>query len=386
MIEELPVLQTEKLSLTLLEKKCQELNLQLKQITVSGDYFSSTSEVGADHYQNLIENFVNLLPPEGRARFLNEYFHYGPLHELLIDQEITEIIIHSFNEIWIEKNHRLQACPHHFFSELTFKQFLQRLYLEIGQEPTLTHPFINATWKDCRLHIIGIYHHIQRTNTHSVRLTLRKPKLTKWSLQVLQEKEWAKPSEINCLKSIVLNKFNFIIIGATNSGKTSVLQALLNECLPTERAIIIEDTHEIIPPNGASTNLISRLDARSILPEITLSELIKESLRMRPDRLIVGEVRGAETKDLLLALATGHQGSAGTLHASHPQQALMRLEMLVQMGAPQWNLQTLRRILFLSLQYIIVCQRLNCGTRTLEGIYKLVALEESGIIIERIEL
>ena len=104
---------------------------------------------------------------------------------------------------------------------------------------------------------------------------------------------------------------------------------------------------------------------------------------MRPDRLIVGEVRGSEAKDLLLALATGHHGSASTLHASTANQALIRLEMLIQMGAPQWNLQAIRRLILMSIDLLIVCHKTSSGKRYLEGIYRLVSAEESGLIIER---
>lgn len=365
-----------------LMQKCHQLNLQLKEIPLSEGFFSSNTTLGFDHYQYHIEQFSNQIPLKSRSRFLNEYFKYGPLHELLNNPEITEIMIHSFDEIWLEQKGQIIQSPFHFFSDFTYSQFLQRLYIEIKQEPSITFPFINATWNQCRLHIVGAYQPFTHTNKNPVRITLRKPNQNKWTLSKLKEMGWANDDNIRLLKSLIINKFNIIVIGPTNSGKTSVLQAIINEFQPEERAIIIEDTPELIPPNGCGARLTTRHDSRGVLPEITITDLIKESLRMRPDRLIVGEVRGPEAKDLLLALSTGHAGSAGTLHASNPQQALLRLEMLIQMGASQWSLMTIRRLLFLSLHYIVVCQRLPSGVRQLGGVFKVVSLEDSGLILE----
>jgi pilus assembly protein CpaF len=190
--------------------------------------------------------------------------------------------------------------------------------------------------------------------------------------------------EIEFLSQLVMNKDNLLIIGPASSGKTSVLKALLNECPKNERLIILEDSKELDPPSEASTQLLTRFDARGVLPHLSLSELVRQSLRMRPDRLVVGEVRGNEAKELLLALATGHRGSFGTLHASDPWQALIRLEMLIQMGAPQWSLSAIRKLILLSLNYIIVCTRDREGQRKLSGIYKLISVEDSGVIIERV--
>ena len=174
---------------------------------------------------------------------------------------------------------------------------------------------------------------------------------------------------------------NLLFIGPTGCGKTTVLGACLRELRGDERAVIIEDTDELARPNSASTTLLTRGPFTPALPEVTLTDLVRQSLRMRPSRLVMGEVRGAEAKDLLLALATGHSGSLGTLHASEPRQALLRLEMLVQLGAPQWSVQAVRQLIQLSVDGLVVCGN-EGGHRRLEGIFKVAALESFGFLLD----
>lgn len=368
---------------SILENVCRKINEILQNMTLNDDYFSHTHQHNQnlfEGYQRIIRNYLQEYSIETQERLHEEYFGIGPLKNLLINPDITEIIVNHYQEIWVENQGKIQLTDERFLSPHTFNQFLQRLYLDISQEPTLPHPFINASWRGCRIHLVGSYHPLATQTC----FTLRKQKQKQWNLSELENYQWASPSEIQFLKQIIHQESNFLVLGPTGSGKTSVLQSMIQECSEQERIIILEDTPELIPSNGVSTHLLTRFDTRNILPAISLSDLVKQSLRMRPDRLIVGEVRGEEAKDLLLALATGHKGSAGTFHAADPHQALIRLEMLIQMGAPNWSLEAIRRLIWLSLQYLIVCNQNQKGQRMLGGIYKIVSLENSGIIIERL--
>jgi pilus assembly protein CpaF len=197
----------------------------------------------------------------------------------------------------------------------------------------------------------------------------------------LVEVGWCAPEQSALLQDLLARRQTVLVVGPTGSGKTSVLGACLKELPAQERVVILEDTDELPLPNSASTKLLTRAQASPTLPDVSLTDLVKQSLRMRPFRLAIGEVRGAEAKDLLLALATGHEGSWGTLHASDPRQALLRLEMLIQMGAPQWSLQAIRQLMQLSLNAIVVCGNKN-GHRFLEGIYRVAALESVGLLLE----
>lgn len=364
-------------------EQCLEINQLIKGITVSENFFNLDSQTprGFEAYRKIIEQKIKDLPVAVCNRLNQEYFGYGPIENYINDDQITEVIVNRFDSIWVERAGRLYNAEDSFYSEHTYEHFLQRLYLEINQEPTLTNPFIDSSWHGNRLHIIGEY----TLDQPWVRLTIRKHKKISWTLNELKKGNWASENDISLLQKIIESRKNFLVIGPTGSGKTSVLKALLNECSQNDRILVLEDSKEIDSPNLASTHLLTRHDSRNIMTPITLTDLVRQSLRMRPDRIVVGEVRGGEAKDLLMALATGHEGSAGTLHASDASQALIRLEMLIQMGSPNWNLQAIRRLIQLSLDYLIVCSRNSSGHRLLNGIYRLISVEESGVIIERVD-
>jgi pilus assembly protein CpaF len=371
--------------MTLIENnKIQEfvkiLNEELKNLSVSNSFLSSSTEnaLGLEPFQRLIRKRVNESFSEFGNRLEQEYFGNGPLETLMLDANITEIIINSFDSIWFEQKGILERLNDFFLSNLTYQHFLQRFYLEIGAEPSLNNPFVDSYWRGARVHIVGNY----QNQNKSVRITIRKHKTSNWTLAELESNDWCTKKEGDLLKKIITERKNFLVIGATGTGKTSVLRALLNECANTERLVIIEDTFELGTVNSASTHLITRYDSRSILSEITLTDLVKQSLRMRPDRIIIGEIRGGEAKDLLMALATGHEGSASTLHASSPNQALFRLEMLIQMGANHWSLSAIRKLLSISIDYLIICKKNESGCRKLTGVYKIAGVEETGLIIE----
>lgn len=372
------------IALSTLLTLCEEINHKIQSLTVSENFFNIEGEPprGFEAYRQTIHDRLLDVPKDLHDRLNAEYFGDGPLQTWIEDTDITEILINRYDSIWLEKNGQLNRAEDQFLSARTYEHFLQRLYLTIGQEPSLTVPFVDASWNGHRLHITGPY----MTDQPWVRLSIRKHQRAFWRLEDLHSLEWASVAQLNFLRKIIRDRANFLVIGATGSGKTSVLKALINECHQHERVLILEDSKEINPPNPASTHLLTRHDARQVMSTISLTDLVRQSLRMRPDRIIVGEVRGGEAKDLLMALATGHGGSGSTLHASDATQALIRLEMLIQMGAPNWNLLAIRRLIHLSLDYLVVCTREPTGHRSLEGIFKIVSLEESGLIIERVEL
>jgi pilus assembly protein CpaF len=180
------------------------------------------------------------------------------------------------------------------------------------------------------------------------------------------------------LRRLVEQRKNVLVVGSTGSGKTSALSACLREIREAERVLILEDTDELPLPNAVSAKLLSKISRSPEDVAFDLGELLKQSLRMRPDRLVMGEVRGSEAKDLLMAFATGHTGCWGTLHAATPREALLRLEMLVQMGAPQWTTSTVRSLIHASIGAIVVVGKDANGKRRLDSIHQVASLEEIG--------
>lgn len=324
----------------------------------------------------VLQTLIASAPPEYQARLTEEFFDCGPLTMLLPDRAFSEIIVNGPKEIWLESQGRFQRFQDIFLSEVTFKRFTDRVCAEAGMKVDLAFPFANGRWRDFRCHLT------MAPLTHcSTHLALRRSMQNHWTLELLEQSGWAAPQEVQVIRQLISSRQNVLVIGPTGSGKTSVLGAMLKALPENERVLVLEDTDELPRPNAASTKLLARPGFEAGLSEITLNDLVKQSLRMRPERLVVGEVRGAEAKDLMLALATGHSGSMGTLHASDPRQALLRLEMLIQMGSPQWSLDSIRQLLHLSLNALIVCGNEN-GHRRLAGVYRVAALEPFGLLIE----
>ncbi|WII73143.1 ATPase, T2SS/T4P/T4SS family [Bdellovibrio sp. 22V] len=313
-----------------------------------------------------------------KNRLLQELNHWGPLSELFQDEEITEIIVNGPDKIWLEKNGRLTQHPDFFFSDLSFRNCVDRICHEAKTHITKEHPSADGSFLDFRLSLIGA-----DLTQASVHLSLRRHPKNPWTFSKLAERSWCSDEKLSVFRELIDKRKNILVIGSTGSGKTSVLNSFLNLLPDNERLVVIEDTPEIALPNKASMKLLTREDPQGVLPSVDQTQLVKRSLRLRPDRIVMGEIRGAEAKDFLMALATGHSGSLGTLHAQDAAQALIRLEMLIQMGAPQWSLQAIRRLIQLSLDYVVVTTRASDGQRKFAGLYRICSLEENGFLLEK---
>jgi pilus assembly protein CpaF len=330
--------------------------------------------------RSLITKKIHSLSSSEQKRIFEEFLGNGPISSYLEDDQINEIIILSYDLVWIEKNGKLEKADDHFLSPLTYQQFVERLCQNSGLKLDLEYPCANGSYNGFRIQIVG-----ENLTQGSNLICLRKHPKSPWTLDKLFQNHWCQDFQLEIIKKIIYLKKNFLVVGGTSTGKTSFLNACLNLLSENERVVLIEDTSELNIPNQVSNKLITRFDAQNILPNIDQSELIRQSLRLRPDRLVVGEVRGGEAKDLLMALSTGHEGSFGSLHANSAAQALIRLEMLVQLGAPNWGLHAIRNLISLSLDYVFVLEKKpGCGRR-LQAIYRLVSLEQTGFLLEKIE-
>lgn len=323
--------------------------------------------------ETCIEKSTAKLSSVAKRRILEELFEFGPLHSAIADDQVTEILILSPEVIWLERNGRLIPHSDRFLNSTTFRSFVHRLAREARTNTDETQPFANGRWKDFRVHVAGL-----PIVSDTPNITLRRVRNKKWSLDELQELAWVDGAGKELLEKIVHEKSNVLVVGATGAGKTSALSACLNATNSDERIVLIEDTDEIALPNTISTKLLSKPARVSGDTEFGLGDLLKHSLRMRPDRIVMGEVRGGEAKDLLMAFATGHRGCWGTLHAATPREALLRLEMLVQMGAPQWTTLTVRSLIHSSIDFIVVAEKDENGKRRLGSIHQVASLEDVG--------
>jgi pilus assembly protein CpaF len=302
------------------------------------------------------------------------------LQPLLDDLDVTEITINSYNNIWTESHGLLKQTSIVFDSEHHLYLFMKEICRDLNTDISLLQPFVNGQWRNFRVHITN--EHITKTG---FLISMRRIRTHSWQLDELQQRDFFDSTQREQLEDILSFKKNILVVGPTGSGKTSFLGAMIHHLPNSERCLLLEDTEELHIPNLSSTKLLTFDQEQSLVKKVSLEDLVKQSLRMRPDRLIVGEIRGSEAKDLLLALSTGHAGSMGTLHANSAMEALLRLEMLVQIGAPQWSLETIRRLLFLSIQIIMVVGKDVKGRRKLLSIDKIHNLETFGIVTEPYE-
>ncbi len=303
----------------------------------------------------------------------------GPLTELLEDLTVTEILILGGSRIWIERNGKLCAWHSSFSGSLEFHRFVNQCLDEAGLVVDLKRPFGDGVWRDFRLHVT------LSPLSEETCLSLRRQQREGWSFAALLENGWASSRWVNTLSKWFQEGQSLIVYGDTGSGKTATAEALLKALPENCRVVLLEDTREIKPPNDASTRLVTR-KPQGDLKEINFTELLRQSLRMRPDRLVMGEIRGSEAKDFLMVLASGHCGGLATLHADSATKALLRLEMLVQLGAPQWDLRSVRLLIAHSIHYLIKVGRDDKGVRRLLALDKISSLEPTGFLLDSVDL
>ena len=344
------------------------------------EYSFESNSVQQHHDVDLsafINPHLNDLDPEAAQRIHDEFLGFGPIENVLKNDSISEILINSQTDIWTESKGTLSKLDDEFYSPFTFQLFINKLLSRIDGVVNKETPILDRSMNQFRICIVD-----ECLTQKTPIISIRRHPNSQWTLAKLKDSGWCNDADIHFLKSIVDQRKRFLIIGPTGCGKTSVINALLYQTAPQCRSIIIEDTAEISSVNSCSAKLLTRTH-RSQLVDITQSDLVKASLRLRPDRIIMGEIRGPEAKDFLMALSTGHEGSFGSLHASDPQQAIIRLEMLIQMGAPQWSLDAIRKLIFLSLDGILVLAKEPGGQRVFKGGYQITSLESSGFLMDQ---
>lgn len=291
----------------------------------------------------------------------------------LQDPEITEVLINNFSKVYLEKKGSLFLADFHFSSENEYHQYIYRLLKISGENIDNEKPIICFQLGQARFQIVSPV-----ITKKDYLVSIRKHHFGNLNLSTFCDSN----ETFKLVQKILKSQSNFIVIGKIGSGKTSLINACMESLSPNERLIVLEDTPELSSQN--SIGMYTRTNPLQPQNDITLSHLIKETLRLRPDRIVVGEVRGPEAKDLLMALSTGHKGSFGTLHAGTPQESLLRLEMLVQLGAPQWSLETVRRIIYFGIEYIILVEKKSDGKRKIQQISKIAGLESSGLLLENL--
>ena len=286
----------------------------------------------------------------------------GLLDEILKDEEITEVMINGSQNIFVEKKGRLQRLDRHFQDEKELRDVIDRIAKIAKREVTEAEPILDARLKDgSRVNVV-----LNGISLDGSTVTIRKFTKDPMTMQMRVDFGSITPEVNDFLHKLVQARYNIFIAGGTGSGKTTFLNALSNYIPKDERIITIEDSAELQikeVPNIVRLETRNKTASSDESTEITIRDLIRSSLRMRPDRIIVGEVRGAEALDMLQAMNTGHDGSLSTGHANSAEDMISRLETMVLQGAANLPLKAVRQQIVSAVDIIIHLSRLRDHSR-----------------------
>jgi len=320
------------------------------------------------------------VPIQERVNLTDELYSsirgLGLLDMIIKDDDITEVMINGTDEIFIEKSGKIQRLNQSFDSQRKLEDIIQRIVGRAGREVNQSNPIVDTRLPDgSRVSVV-----LPPVALKGPTLTIRKFSKIPMTVEQLIKYKSITPQIAKVLETLVKAKYNIFISGGTGSGKTTFLNALSNYIPNTERVITIEDSAELqIVGIDNLVKLETRNSNSSGKGSITIRDLIKTSLRMRPERIIVGEVRGAEALDMLQAMNTGHDGSLSTGHANSTVDMLSRLETMVLMGAEGLPLEAIRQQIASAVDIIIHLSRLRDHSRKTMEITEVVGLKDGEI-------
>ena len=302
------------------------------------------------------------------ARAQAELVGAGPLEPLLRDPQVTDVLVNAPEEVWVDRGRGLQRVPVRFPDEAAVRRLAQRLAASAGRRLDDAQPWVDAPLPDgSRLHAV-----LPPVAQGGTCLSLRVLRPAVFGLGQLVALGTLPESAAHLVAGVVAGRLSFLVSGGTGTGKTTLLCALLGSVDRGERLVVVEDSPELRPEHPHVVRLAARPPNIERAGEVTLRDLVRQALRMRPDRLVVGEVRGGEVVELLAALNTGHDGGAGTVHANSAAEVPARLEALAAAGG--LGRDALHSQLAAAVRVVLHLRR-RAGLRVLE---EICLLEGSG--------
>ncbi len=287
-----------------------------------------------------------------------ELFGLGPLEAVLADTAVTEVMVNGTGDIWIERFGRLSRVDVPLDAEQVLL-LIERILAPLGLRVDRLHPTVDARLHDgSRVHAV-----IPPVAVDGPCLTIRR-----FAAESIPLEQFGGEAQCRELRELMAKGTSLVICGATGSGKTTLLNALAAAIPHGERVVTIEDTAELRLPHAHVVRLEARRATSEGVGEVTLRDLVKTSLRMRPDRIIVGEVRGPEALDMVQAMSTGHRGSMSTVHADGPADALKRLELMLMMAGVGLSQGAMREQLAMALDVVVHVARQPDGSRAVVAI------------------
>jgi pilus assembly protein CpaF len=305
---------------------------------------------------------------------------YGPIEPLLKDPDITEIMVNGYDEVFVEKFGMIEPTNVRFDNDLHLRRVIDRIVSPIGRRVDETSPMVDARLPNG----YRVNATIPPLALDGAILTIRKFAARPFTAQDLIANTTMTVPLANFLKACVQARINLVVSGGTGSGKTTFLNMLSTFIPERERIITIEDTAELQLRQRHVVRLEKRPPNIEGKGEITIRQLVINALRMRPDRIVVGECRGGEALDMLQAMNTGHDGSMTTVHANSPRDALRRVETMVLMAGMEIPLKAIREQVASSIELVIHMERMKDGTRRVTQVSEVQGMESDTIVMQDI--
>ncbi|MFC3394466.1 CpaF family protein [Brenneria rubrifaciens] len=311
---------------------------------------------------------------------LNDMFGVGPIEPLLQDETVSDIMVNGPDQIYVERFGKLELTPLKFRDNAHVISVAQRIASSVGRRVDESSPMVDARLSDgSRVNVI-----LPPLAIDGASISIRKFSRRDLTLQRLIARNCLSPAMARVLEIAAASRLNIIISGGTGSGKTTLLNALSRFISVNERIITVEDAAELQLQQPHVLRLETRPANMEGSGKVAQGDLVRNALRMRPDRIILGETRGVEALDVLQAMNTGHDGSMTTLHANNPRDALIRLESMVLMANGNLPLYSIRRQISSAVHMIVQVERMRDGTRRVTSITELAGMEGEVIVTQEL--
>ena len=357
----------------------ERMGSRLNDASLSEDQLHALVRTELNH---VVEEEKVPLSSDQRQRLLSDVqddvLGHGPLQRLLDDPTITEIMVNGPDSVYVEQSGKLTRSPVRFTSEEQLRRVIERIVSRVGRRIDESSPLVDARLQDgSRVNAV-----IAPIAFSGSSLTIRKFSKDPFKVHDLIRFGTLSPEMAELLQACVEARLNIIVSGGTGTGKTTLLNVLSSFIPEGERIVTIEDAAELQLQQEHVVRLESRPANVEGRGEIGIRELVRNSLRMRPDRIVVGEVRGGESLDMLQAMNTGHDGSLSTVHANTPRDAIARLETLVLMAGMDLPLRAIREQIASAVDVIVQLNRLRDGTRRVTAVTEIQGMEGQTVTMQ----
>ncbi|OGS10406.1 MAG: hypothetical protein A2339_04080 [Elusimicrobia bacterium RIFOXYB12_FULL_50_12] len=357
----------------------------IKTIGAGSGVFDDKSEETKNRIRSvlkeLVSKYAGAFPVEKRQKLLEEVYNealgLGCLEDLLKDNDVTEIMVNGADKIYVEKKGKIQLSAQAFSSDSRLRTIIDRIVTPLGRRVDEASPLVDARLSDgSRVNVI-----IPPIALNGSAITIRKFSKNKLSIEDLIKFGALNGIMADFLKTCVLLRKNIVISGGTGSGKTTLLNVVSSFIPPDERIVTIEDSAELKLPQEHVVRLESRPPSVEGSGEVSIRRLVINALRMRPDRIVVGECRSGETLDMLQAMNTGHDGSLTTIHSNSPKDGIGRITTMAMMSGTELPEKAIREQIAAAVHLIVQLTRLSDGSRKIVDISEIAGIKNDSVVI-----